>query len=127
MHPVGWFMVGMGETKAEALEDLRGRMAEKKEASGKLPRPGMAMPLEYSPTNEMRKYHRTARTYIAAVLEMNPDHVMLTDGSSLEDFSSVRDIRKLHEKTEELFGVDISDMEDGNLVEILKRIEGRET
>ena len=56
---------------------------------------------------------------------------LLTDESSLYDFDFEigdddkiihKDMKKVLKKIEEVYGVDVSDIEDGNLVEIFKRI-----
>lgn len=55
---------------------------------------------------------------------MEPGSYLITDESSLRDFQAVEDLElaDIHRKIREIYGVDVSDIVSGNLVEVFARI-----
>ena len=83
----GWLLAGHGDTRDAALQDLR-RAFDRYRASGKaLPRPGTSVPLEFAGTTRMERLEPIARELFPTVLEMDYDDCLVTDESSLWDFS----------------------------------------
>ena len=59
-----------------------------------------------------------------AIFCMEPGSYLITDESSLRDFQGVEDLElpDIHRKIREVYGVDVSNIASGNLVEIFVRI-----
>lgn len=119
-----WGMAGHGNTKDQALSDLRNKFNNYKERN-RLPRPGTKVPLkvEFASTNEIDQYDFIAVDFFKKVLAMSYYDCFISDESSLWDFHSEETNEYLFKKILEHYEVDVSDIESGNLVEIFKRIE----
>ena len=119
-----WQIAAIGETKQEAYQNLSESLMTVKESKGDLPRPGTGLPLEFESGDELDRYWGIASRIIEEVLGYDPNGIFVSDGSSLCDFSFSEDegISQYQNKIEEIFGVDISQIESGNLVEISKYI-----
>ena len=72
-------------------------------------------------------FHSILILRIEEVLGYDPNGIFVSDGSSLWDFSLSEDegISRYQNQIEEIFGLDISHIESGNLVEISKYISDR--
>lgn len=121
-----WQMQGGGNSKAEAFSDLQAKFSKLKEEGKSLPRPGTGLPLEFASTVRVSLYDDTANDFFRRVLEMNYGECWISDESSLWDFHGEESNEHLHQKVWEAYGVDVSDIDDGNLVKIFERIENRE-
>ncbi len=119
-----WVMAGSGDTKQQALDELEKRFAAEKAERMKtgrpLPRPGTHVPVEFASRRRVDPHSELAEDFIRRVL--NLEWAWISDESSLWDFHSSDDNRALITKTEEVYGVDVSDIESANLSEILERI-----
>ncbi len=130
--PVPWFvrivnwwpMFSHGETKEEAYAGLRQRFDDYKNAGNKLPRPGVKrMPtIEIVSQAEIQKYEPLAVDFFEKIIGMRYHDCLVTDLSSLWDFPGDETNEAYHRKIAEVYGVDVSDIENGILVEIFKRI-----
>jgi hypothetical protein len=120
-----WQMDGLGETKSAALADLRAKLQARKEEGKELPRPGTGLPIEFAPTDQIELHWEIAEDFFRRILEMNYQGCWVSDQSSLWDFHGEESNQQLHQKVWESYRVDISDIEDGNLVRIFERIESR--
>ena len=115
-------MCGLGDTKPEALEDLRQRLEAYRE-DRPLPRPGTQVPLEFASTQHVDNYESIAREFLAKILNIDFDRCFLSDQSSLTDFGfDEASLKRHHAKIRETYGIDASDLGDGNLVDIFERI-----
>lgn len=119
-----WVISGLGKTQQEALEDLRCKFNLYKENNEKLPRPGTKVPLKYASTEQVDRYKDIAKDFLEKTLKLNYDECFLSDQSSLWDFYTEmpEEVKKV---IYEVYGVDISDIKDGSLVEIFRRIKNR--
>jgi hypothetical protein len=79
-------------------------------------------PLQFATTEGIDSHQETAERFVKLVL--NLEWASISDESSLNDFSLIEDSKGLEEKIKEVFGVDVSDIEDGNLLKIFERIDG---
>ena len=119
-----WALTGLGETPEEALEDLARKLEEFKRRHGYLHRPGREVPITYAATDGIDAHAATAQRFLVEVLGFRPDSsVFISDQSSLYDFEGRCGGADLVEKTRNVFGVDVSDIEDGNLLRIFERID----
>jgi hypothetical protein len=120
-----WVISGGGDTKTEALQELQKRFAtvkaEKARDGKKLPRPGKHVEIEFASTERVNVHGELAEDFIRRVL--NLDWAFISDESSLWDFHSSDDNQALIAKINEVYGVDVSDIQSAKLWQILDRIE----
>jgi hypothetical protein len=120
---IGWFaMFGPGQTKEEALAELRSKFEDYKNSGKKLPRPGTEVAIVRSPTTQIQQYEGLAVDFFDKILKADYYECFISDDSSLWDFHLGESNRLLHRRIALYYKVDISDIENGNLVEIFKRI-----
>lgn len=79
-------------------------------------------PISYASQDDIQAHSETSERFINLVLGL--EWALITNESSLNDFSLIEDSTSLEEKIKEVFGVDVSDIEDGNLLKIFERIDG---
>jgi hypothetical protein len=119
-----WVISGGGGTRAEALQELRKRFAtikaERAKDGKQLPRPGAYVPIEFASRRRVDAHAELAEDFIRRVL--NIDWAWISDDSSLWDFHSSDDNQELIAKINEIYGVDVSDIESAKLWQILDRI-----
>jgi len=114
---------GFGETKAEALADLH-RVYEwvKENDPAEIQRPGVLQPIRFASRAGLDDHPETEEKFIDLVLGFGPNApLFISDESSIFDFGD--ESSRLIEKTKEYFGVDIRDIEDGNILKIIERID----
>lgn len=119
-----WQLSGLGETKKEAYADLRANFSKLKENGGNLPRPWTGLPIEFSASDEVDKHVLIAANFFEKILDIDYRECFILDESSLWDFHTEESNDVLNRKIIETYGVDISDIESGNLVQIFNRISG---
>jgi hypothetical protein len=113
-------MMGAGNTKQEALADLR-KICENFNASGRTPpRPGVRVPIEFASSSRLDMHAESRADFTRRVLEL--PWAFLSDESSLTDFHEDETNDVLVEKIRTVYGVDVSDIPDGNLADIFERI-----
>ena len=80
--------------------------------------------IECAPTDELDMFRSFADEFMEEIFSMEPGSYLITDESSLRDFQGVEDLElpDIHRKIREVYGVDVSDIISGNLVEIFARI-----
>lgn len=79
-------------------------------------------PLEFASKEGIQTHSETAERFIELVLGCG--WAFISNKSSLYDFESIDEVTNLEEKIKEVFGVEVSDIEDKNLFRIFERIEG---
>jgi hypothetical protein len=109
-----------GRTRIEALEELRERFNEVKTAENKLPRPGERVPLAFARTSRVDQHSELANDFFQRILEM--EWARISDESSLWDFHAELTNDALVERIRHNYGVDVSDISNGNLADIFERI-----
>jgi hypothetical protein len=122
---VNWStMTGFGDSREEALNSLRtdflARKAKLAEEGKPLPRPGTNVPIEFGSQGRVDVHPELTQDFIHRVLEL--PWAFISDQSSLWDFHTEENNDALFAKIREVYGVDVSDIESGNLSEILDRI-----
>jgi hypothetical protein len=63
-------MVGHGETKEQAFEDLKERFRMFKD-NNELPRPGTKVPLKFASTREIERHEKIAVDFFDKILKLN--------------------------------------------------------
>jgi hypothetical protein len=113
-------MSGYGNTRSEALEDLRRNFTQFKAANRKLPRPGSKTALELASRSRIEQHAELANDFIQRVLEL--EWAWISDESSLWDFHSDETNDRLNGLIRQIYGVDVSDISSGNIADIFERI-----
>ena len=118
-----WAMTGSGETREEAYQDLAQRVEERRALGKSLPRPGKRVPIVFASTNRVDKYPDIAERFLCEVMGFTSGApVFISDHSSLRDFSTGDSTGEYIAKIRQVFDVDVSDIESGNLAYIFERI-----
>lgn len=121
----GWFQVGTGDTKTEALAQLQQSFDAYLESGKPLPRPGTVAPFFFDrcAADEIEKYRHLWDEFLDHICDVEAVF-FLSDSSSLSDFIFTDHTREEQNRLVALrYSVDISDIEDGNLLRIFERIE----
>jgi hypothetical protein len=123
-----WVMTGGGDTPDQAMTELVkgfGQIKETRQRDGKaMPRPGTQVPIEFAPSNRVDAHPALTEDFIQRILGL--DWAFVSDQSSLWDFHTDDTNDALNAKIREIYGVEVSDVESGNLAEILQRIAARQ-
>lgn len=121
---LGWHIDAGGASKAEALNALREQFAKRKsdwlKEGKKLPRPGVQVPIAFASQTQVHAHTELAEDFIHRVLQL--EEAWISDESSLWDFHFEETNEALLAKIQEVYGVDVSDIESARLREILERI-----
>jgi hypothetical protein len=122
---VNWWVVGEGgETPEEALRNLAKRFEETRNRmllDGKtMPRPGTHVAIEFAPQEKVEGHCELKNDFVRRVLKL--DWAWISDQSSLWDFHTNETNQSYFRTISLLYGVDVSDIESGNIAEILERI-----
>lgn len=124
-------MVGHGETKEKALEDLKERFRLFK-GNNELPRPGTKVPLQFASTKVIDSYEDLAVDFFEKVIGLSYHDCFVSDQSSLTDFETMNGVHEVDKfkqdtisKTRDVFGVDISDTYDKYLVDVFEQIRSK--
>jgi hypothetical protein len=121
----GWLLAGHGDTRKEALSDLARKFEEHKARNFKLPRPGTKVPVTVASTERVSRLEGLANDFLRRIFELDPENCLLTDESSLFDFTFGHSLEPVFAKIQLEFGVDASAIERANVADILERIAAK--
>jgi hypothetical protein len=118
---INWFAVsGTGETKEAALADAKEKFAAWKASGKEMWRPGIGPGITFAESQIIDQRPELRDHFIHNVLGL--EWAFVSDESSLWDFHTSDDNSELYAKIKEIYGVDVSHIENGNLTEILFEI-----
>lgn len=121
---VNWHISGFGDSREEALKDLKTTFAARKEAlaeAGKpLPRPGTRVPIGFVSQERVNAHPELMQDFIERVLGL--DWAFISDESNLWDFHEQETNEALVERIWDVYGVNVGDIESARLREIFDRI-----
>lgn len=85
--------------------------------------------IEFASTSGIELFERIAEEFMYRIFEFEASDYLITDESSLYDFTGVdeMELADIHEKITEVYGIDVSDLKSGRLLEIFVRIHERES
>lgn len=123
-HILNASITGIGDTPSAAREKLKesfGTARNRRLEDGKpLVRPGRSWPLEFASQERVNEHEALSVDFIHRVLDL--DWAWISDESSLWEFHADSDNSRLNAKVMEVYGVDVSDIESGQLAAIFERI-----
>jgi predicted RNase H-like HicB family nuclease len=124
---LGWNLDGLGSTRDDAMRALEQVFETRKAAlteKGKpLPRPGRRAPVRFAPQERVLAHGDLAEDFIQRVLGL--EWAWISDESSLGDFHNEQTNATLCAQIRAAYGVDASDIESGNIADILDRIANK--
>lgn len=119
-----WNVHGFGDTREEALKELRVnfvlRKANLMDEGKPMPRPGTYVPIEFTSQERVNAHPELAEDFIHRVLGL--DWAWVSDESSLWDFHVEATNDSYLTKVREIYGVNVDDIESARLYEIFDRI-----
>lgn len=118
-------MYGGGNTRREAVEDLRKRFEQFKATNKELPRPGTKVPIQFAVRTRVDQHAKLAKDFIKRILGL--EWAWISDESSLSAFHEEEADEALVKKIRTTYGVDVSDISSGNLADIFDRIASSST
>ena len=121
-----WQKAGHGDTKEEALTNLRNAFENFRNTHDRLPRPGTGAPVEFAPSHLIERHEALARDFLYRVLDLNYDECFLSDQSSLWDFHDGDSNEALHRKISDVYQIDVSDVEGARLGDIFEKISAHQ-
>jgi hypothetical protein len=121
---LNWNVFGAGQSETEALQALEKNFAranaERIISRGSIPRPGAQVPIEFAFQRRVSAHPDLAEDFTQRILSV--DWAWISDELSLWDFHQGEKNDALITRINEVYGVDVSNIESGNLAEILERI-----
>ena len=119
-----WNVSGFGNSKEEALSDLRSsfsmRKTNLKDDWKSLPRPGTKVPIQFASQERVNAHPDLTQDFIERVLGFQ--WAFISDESSLWDFHSESTNEVLLVKIKDVYGVNAEDIQSARIWEILDRI-----
>ena len=85
--------------------------------------------VELAPATGIEGFVDIYEEFIKSVFGFEPGEYLITDESSLYDFIGMDEIElsDIHKTIQELYALDVSDIKNGNLLEIFKKIHDRKS
>ena len=80
--------------------------------------------IELAPTAGIEMFEGIAEDFMQRIFNLEAGDYLITDESSLYDFTGVDDMKlaDIYRKIENEYGLDVSDLKSGNLLEIFVRV-----
>jgi hypothetical protein len=113
-------MFGTGNSRLEALEDLRKSFDQFRATKPNLPRPGTKAAIEFAARERLDQHSELEKDFIKRILDI--EWAWISDESSLWEFHGDETNEDLNNKIHRIYGVDVSDISSGNLADIFDRI-----
>jgi len=79
--------------------------------------------IEFASTKEISQSEEVAADFLETVFDMDRRDCLISDESSLWDFRADQSKEQVLRRIQESYGIDVSDVRDGNLVTIFRRID----
>lgn len=83
--------------------------------------------IEFAPTTEVDMFFEISEDFMKRIFDFEPGGYLITDESSLFDFTGLdkMELSDIQQKIRDVYDMDVSDIESGNLLEIFTRIHHR--
>jgi hypothetical protein len=85
--------------------------------------------IEFAPTTGVDKFRAISEDFIKRIFGFEPGEYLISDESSLYDFTGLDDMElsDIDKKIQEIYDIDVSKIKSRNLLEIFKRIRDRKS
>jgi len=85
--------------------------------------------IEFAPTTGINKLLEISEDFMTKIFGLEPGEYLISDESSLYDFTGLneKELPEIHNKIQEMYNIDVSDIKSRNLLEIFKRINDSKT
>ncbi len=80
------------------------------------------MRLEFAPSDVIAQYETIARDFLSRIFNLDYEKCLISDQSSLWDFYASESDEPLFQKIRNVYGIDVADIKDGNLVKVFARL-----
>jgi len=83
--------------------------------------------IELAPTTGVNMFGRIFEEFMEKIFDFVPGEYLISDESSLYDFTGFDkyDLNDIQKRIRDVYSLDVSDIESGNLLEIFKRIHNK--
>jgi len=119
-----WVLSGGGDSpqkaKAALADAFKSAKAERLQRGKPLPRPGTSVPIEFAAQERVNQDPDFKEEFVRRVIGL--EWAWISDESSLSDFHTEETNDSMVKKIMDIYGVDVSDIESGNVARILERI-----
>lgn len=80
--------------------------------------------IEFASTAGVDRFQTISEDFMRRIFNFEPGEYLITDDSSLRDSTGLDEVElsDIHRRVLDLYGIDVSDMRSGNLLEIFERI-----
>lgn len=121
----GWpGLVGLGSSELSARNELNKAFDDFVKKGSTLPRPGTQKKIEFASTIGLEQYPELYREFVEDILGFDPDgFVFISDQSSLWDFVEDENLNSYFDRVFQKYQLDVSKVEDGNILQIIRCIE----
>ena len=85
--------------------------------------------VEMASTAGLEMFEDIAEDFMLNIFGFEPGHYLITDLSSLHDFAGVDDMElaDIFARIRDVYGLDVADLESGNLLEIFRRLRDQQS
>ena len=80
--------------------------------------------IEFAPTTRIDRFFEISEEFMKKIFDFGPGEYLISDESSLHDFTGLdeMELSDIQKKIQDVYDIDVSDIESGNLLEIFTRI-----
>ena len=80
--------------------------------------------IEFAHTTGIDKFFAISKEFMKKIFDFEPGEYLITDESSLHDFTGLdeMELSDIQIRIQDEYGIDVSNIESGNLIEIFTRI-----
>ncbi len=84
--------------------------------------------IEFAPTTGVDIFLKISDEFMQKIFDFAPGEYLISDESSLHDFTGLNewDLTDIQKKIRDVYNLDISDIESGNLLDIFRRIHNKQ-
>jgi hypothetical protein len=85
--------------------------------------------IEFASTVGVDRFQTISEEFMQRIFNLEPGEYLLTNESSLRDFTGLDEVEltDIQKRVLDLYGIDVSDIRSGNLLEIFKRIHSQKS
>lgn len=83
--------------------------------------------IEFAPTTGIDRFLDISEKFMKKIFDFESREYLISDESSLHDFTGLDEMELSHiqKSIQDVYDIDVSDIESGNLLEIFKRIHNK--